>query len=376
MRVAGLISGTSLDGIDVAIIDVNEALTPLAWATIPYPPGVRREILSVTNAIAHTGLVARLNVLVGELFAKALIDVCSRFSIPLESIDLIGSHGQTIFHEGIPSACNGFMIACTLQIGESSVIAERTGIPVVSDFRQGDLAAGGQGAPLVPLLDFHLFRDDERMRIALNLGGIANISVIPAKSVIEDLIAFDTGPSNMVLDSLAQRMSLPYDMNGEQARKGRVDEELLKRLLDDPYYKITGPKSAGREQYGEEFTALFSGLSSQDALATATELTACTVSDAIQRYPGKKDIIAAGGGVHNPFLMERLATRFGQEVRTTAEWGIPVDAKEAIAFAYLASSHAQHRASNVANATGARKAVILGKLTNPFPDDRGAVPWI
>jgi len=208
MRVAGLISGTSLDGIDVAIVEVTDSLTPLGWATVPYPPDVRRDILAITNATAHTGLVAKLNVLVGELFAQALIDVSGRFNIPLDSIDLIGSHGQTIFHEGIPSFYNGFMIACTLQIGESSVIAERTGIPVVSDFRQGDLAEGGQGAPLVPLLDFHLFRDDHKMRIALNLGGIANISVIPAKSRIDDLIAFDTGPGNMVLDSLAQQMFL------------------------------------------------------------------------------------------------------------------------------------------------------------------------
>jgi anhydro-N-acetylmuramic acid kinase len=366
MRVAGLISGTSLDGIDVAIIDLESSISPVAWATVPYPEEVRKQILSVTNAVAHVGTVARLNVLIGELFAQALIDTCARFKVSLGSIDLIGSHGQTIFHEGMPKLFNGFLVASSVQIGEANIIAERTGIPVVSDFRQGDLAAGGQGAPLVPLLDFCLFRDKKRTRIALNLGGIANITVIPPDSRMEDVAAFDTGPSNMVLDALAQQISLPYDANGDEAREGAIDHALLRQLLSDPYFELPGPKSAGREQYGKEYVARFSQLSTRDALATATELTVCTVAGAIKRYPGDKDIIAAGGGVHNTYMMERLEMALGQPVRKTTEWGIPVDAKEAIAFAYLAALNVQQRASNVSAATGARKGVVLGKLTNPF----------
>jgi anhydro-N-acetylmuramic acid kinase len=375
MRVGGLISGTSLDGIDVAIVDMGDSISPVAWATIPYPDDVREEILSVTNAIAHTGTIARLNILIGELFAQAFIETCQRSEVSLNSIDLIGSHGQTIFHEGQPRSFYGFSIASTLQIGEPSVIAERTGIPTVSDFRQGDMAAGGQGAPLVPLLDYYLFRDPRRTRIALNLGGIANITVIPPNAQLEDVVAFDTGPSNMVLDSLAREISLPYDAGGREARKGKVDRELLDELLSDPYFRLSGPKSAGREQYGEDFVARFAKLSAQDALATATELTVCTIAEAINRHAGEKDVIAAGGGVHNTYMMERLSSELGLPVHTTAEWGIPVDAKEAIAFAYLAAFSVQRRPSNMAAATGARRSVVLGKLTSPFPPSQREQRW-
>jgi anhydro-N-acetylmuramic acid kinase len=371
MRVAGLISGTSLDGIDVAIIDLDEAIKPVACATIPYPEAVRREIFSVTDTVAHTGTVSRLNVLLGELFAQALIDTCNSSKVPLDSIQLIGSHGQTIFHEGQPRPYFGFSVASTFQIGEANIIAERTGIPTVSDFRRADMAAGGQGAPLVPLLDYRLFCDPQRMRVALNLGGIANITVIPAHATLEDVLAFDTGPSNMVLDNLArQRLRQPCDTNGSEARKGAVNISLLDELLADPYFKLTGPKSAGREQYGEDFLARFSELSAQDALATATELTVRTVAGAIHRFSGDKDVIAAGGGVHNIYLMERLAAELRQPVLTTASWGIPIDAKEAIAFAYLAALNVNRSASNIPSVTGAHKAVVLGKLANPFPNER------
>jgi anhydro-N-acetylmuramic acid kinase len=371
MRVAGLISGTSLDGIDVAIVDLKSSIVPVAWATVPYPSDVRTAILSVSNAVAHTGTVARLNSLLGELFAQALIQTCERFNIPMNSIKLIGSHGQTIYHQGQSQSFCGFQISSTVQISESSIIAERTGIPTVSDFRQGDMAAGGQGAPLVPFLDYYLFCDAKRTRIALNLGGIANITVIQPKARLQDVIAFDTGPSNMVLDSLAQAVGLPYDAGGCEARKGHIDEQLLKELLADPYYGKPGPKSAGREQYGKEFLGLFSKLSTRDALATATELTAQTVAEAISRYLGEKDVIVSGGGVHNTYLMERISDKLGLPVKTSADWGIPIDAKEAIAFAYLAWCCIEHRPSNVEGATGARKSVVLGKLTNPFPQCHG-----
>jgi anhydro-N-acetylmuramic acid kinase len=366
MRVAGLISGTSLDGIDVAIVDVGSSIVPVAWSSVPYPSDVRDAILSVSDAIAHIGTVARLNNLLGELFAQALIQTCQHSGVQMDSIKLIGSHGQTIYHQGKLQSFCGFQIASTVQIGESSIIAERTGIPTVSDFRQGDMAAGGQGAPLVPFLDYFLFCDAELTRIALNLGGIANITVIPPNATLQDVIAFDTGPSNMVLDGLTQAVGLPYDKGGCEARQGCVDEVLLKKLLADRYYEMPGPKSTGREQYGKKFMDCFSKLSLRDGLATATELTAQTVVEAINRYPGKKDVIASGGGVHNTYLMERISCKLGMPVKTSADWGIPIDAKEAIAFAYLAWCCIEHRPSNVEGATGARKSVVLGKLTDPF----------
>src|SRR5580698_5600271 len=245
MRVAGLISGTSVDGIDVAVVDIGETIGMVAWKTIPYPLEVRDAILSVSNAATHTATIARLNFLLGELFAEAL----QKTGVPLETIELIGSHGQTIFHEGEPVEFLGREIASTLQIGEAAVIADRTGIQTIADFRPSDMAAGGMGAPLVPFLDFELFRHPENARIALNIGGIANITVIPANAKPGDVIAFDTGPGNMVMDAVAP----PFDRDGERARVGQVNAALLERLLADAYYRREPPKSCGREQYGAKF---------------------------------------------------------------------------------------------------------------------------
>ena len=273
MRVAGLISGTSLDGIDVAVIDIGTGLHVVSTATVPYPPDVRAAILSVSNAATHTSTIARLNFLLGELFAEAL----EKTGVPMETIQLIGSHGQTIFHEGEPVEFCGRKIASTMQIGEAAVIADRTGIQTIADFRPSDMAAGGKGAPLVPFLDFELFRHREIARIALNIGGIANITVIPANAKPEDVIAFDTGPGNMVMDAVAP----PFDRDGERARAGKVNAALLERLLADPYYRREPPKSCGREQYGDDFVR-----DSNIDIATATELTALTIAMAIERYPG------------------------------------------------------------------------------------------
>src|SRR5579862_7471867 len=245
MRVAGMISGTSVDGIDVAVIDIDERIQVVATTTVPYPPAVRAAILSVSNANTHTATIARLNFLLGELFAEAL----EKTGVSLETIELIGSHGQTIFHEGQPIDYLGRKVASTMQIGEAAVIAARTGIETIADFRTSDMAVGGNGAPLVPFLDYQLFKHPQRARIALNIGGIANITVIPANARAEDVIAFDTGPANMVMDALAP----PFDRDGEGARAGRVNEALLEQLLADPYYHRPPPKSCGREEYGAEF---------------------------------------------------------------------------------------------------------------------------
>ncbi len=350
MRVAGLISGTSVDGIDVAVVDIGDGIHVVATATVPYPPEVRDAILSVSNAATHTGTIARLNFLLGELFAEAV----QKSGVPLETIQLIGSHGQTIFHEGEPMEFCGRRIASTMQIGEGAVIAERTGIETIADFRPSDMAAGGKGAPLVPFLDFELFRHSERARIALNIGGIANITVIPADAKPEQVIAFDTGPGNMVMDALAP----PFDRDGEQASAGRVRAVLLDRLLADPYYTREPPKSCGREQYGAEFVRE-TGID----IATATELTARTIALAIDRYPDTVDVIVSGGGAHNGYLMERLSSLVRARVTTTAEFGIGVDYKEAILFALLAYQTYHGRAGNVPSATGARKPMILGKIS-------------
>ena len=346
MRVAGLISGTSADVIDVAVVDINDRIEVVATRTVPYPPEVREAILSVLDVPT----VSRLNFLLGEIFAEAL-DQCG---VPLESIDLVGSHGQTIFHEGEPIDYLGRKIASTLQIGEAAVIAARTGIETIADFRPADIAAGGKGAPLVPFLDYQLFRHPEMARIALNIGGIANITVIPAAAKPEDVVAFDTGPGNMVMDALAP----PFDRDGERARAGRVNEPLLERLLADPYYQRRPPKSCGREQYGGDFVRA-TGID----VTTATELTVRTIALAIGLYPATHEVIISGGGAHNSYLMERLRALVKPRVTSSEEFGTNVDAKEAILFAVLAYQTHQRRAGNLPTATGAQKPAILGKIS-------------
>jgi anhydro-N-acetylmuramic acid kinase len=359
VRVAGLISGTSVDGIDVAVVDIDDGLHVVSTSTVPYPPDVRAAILSVSNAATHTATIARLNFLLGELFAEAVVHC----GVPVETIELIGSHGQTIFHEGEPVEFCGRRIASTLQIGEAAVIAERTGIETIADFRTADIAAGGKGAPLVPFLDYRLFRHPERARIALNIGGIANITVIPANASPEQVIAFDTGPGNMIMDAVAP----PFDRDGERARGGRVNSALLERLLADPYYNRDPPKSCGREQYGAEFVRE-TGID----IATAAELTARTIARAVGRYPHTQEVIVSGGGAHNGYLMDRLKAMIGARVTTTAEFGIDVDSKEAILFALLAYQTYHGRAGNLPSATGARKSMILGKISPGTKSGAGA----
>lgn len=353
MRVAGLISGTSVDGIDVAICEIDEhRLSLTAHDTVAYPREVRTAILGISNTYTHTSAISRLNFLIGELFAEALVRTAEKHSIPLLSIHLIGSHGQTIFHESEPVEICGRPVASTLQIGEGCVIRQRTGIPTVADFRTADMAAGGKGAPLVPFLDYRLFRSDRIGRVALNIGGISNISVIPAGAAPADVVAFDTGPGNMIMDALAP----PFDRNGAQARSGCIHHDLLERLLRDDYYHRPPPKTAGREQYGEEF--LKCGID----VTTAAELTVQTIAMGIERYRGIDEVIVSGGGAHNGYLMERLRAVLPQTVVTSAERGMDIDAKEAVLFALLAYESYHGRPCNVPSATGARYAVPLGKL--------------
>ena len=357
MRVAGLISGTSVDGIDVAVIDIADKVAVVALHAEPYTDDVRAAILAISNSATHTAQIARMNFLIGELFAEAV----RHCGVPLETIELIGSHGQTIFHEGEPVDVCGHAIASTMQIGEAAMIAERTGIPVVADFRPSDMAAGGKGAPLVPFVDYMLFRDARAGRVALNIGGIANITVIPAGARPDDVVAFDTGPGNMIIDGLTGS----YDRDGLMARRGKVDRALLERLLGDPYYRKSPPKTAGREQYGREFRAALPPLPMEDLVATATELTVATIAQAINAYEGIDEVIVSGGGARNRYMMERLASELRAPLRTSGDYGIDSDGKEAIAFAILAHETWHGRPSNVPSATGAGRAAILGKICYP-----------
>jgi anhydro-N-acetylmuramic acid kinase len=370
MIVAGVMSGTSLDGIDVAIVEIRRQgngirIEPLAFRSEAYPKAVREALLSVSNTMAHTAVIARLNFLLGELYAKAVIRASRR-----HKPKLIGLHGQTIFHEGAPVEFLDHRVASTLQIGEAAVVAERTGIRTISNFRERDIAAGGQGAPLVPYVDYLLFRDRREARVALNLGGIANITVIPPRATPEEIVAFDTGPGNMVIDALVRHMtegSHSYDRNGAIARRGEIHEHLLQSMMQDPYLRQKPPKSTGRERFGQQFVGglVATGIPLPDLIATATEFTAASVAGGILSAAGNEcKIIASGGGIHNRWLMSRLKAHLQPNVIcSSVDFGIDPDAKEAIAFAVLAFESARGRATNLRSATGARRAVVLGKST-------------
>lgn len=371
-------SGTSLDGIDVAIVDITGSgykakINVLTSHSVPYPKNVREALLAVSNTNTHTGEISRLNFVLGELYAEALEETAERGEIPLATIKLIGCHGQTIFHEGQPGAYLGKKVASTFQIGESSVITERTGIDVISNFRERDMAAGGKGAPLVPYLDYMLMRHRGRGRVAVNIGGIANLTAIPPNSNTDRLIAFDTGPGNMVIDQLVTRITQGqqcYDRDGVIAAAGNIDPKLLAKLLRDKYFRARPPKTAGREQYGSEYVTklLDTELSSEDLIATATALTAESIALGLRNFvlPEMRvdEIFVSGGGSHNPTLMRMLRKAVDPiPVRDTSEVGLDVDAKEAIAFAVLAYETANSRPSNIPAATGAKRSVVLGKLT-------------
>lgn len=373
-------SGTSADGIDVALVAVSRAsgntrLKLLGHSSSPYPAQVRDAVLKAMNADrASVADLARLNFLLGELYADAILRTQTKFKIKAE---LVGCHGQTLYHQGTPAPFLGKKLAVTWQTGEGAVIAARTGVPVVSDFRPADMAAGGKGAPLVPYLDYLLYRDKRVGRIALNLGGIANLTAIPAGAAPEKVIAFDTGPGNMVIDALAERLfGQGYDRNGAIAASGQVDEEVASHYLRKPFFRARPPKTAGREEFGREFArefiSRFSAKRKRDAVATATALTVRSIAQAIERFAfsrGKfSELVASGGGTRNPTLMAWLANEaagLGLKLRTADEFGIPSEAKEAVAFAVLAFETWNRRPSNVPSATGAWRPAVLGKIAYP-----------
>jgi anhydro-N-acetylmuramic acid kinase len=289
----------------------------------------------------------------------------------------VGCHGQTIYHQGTPEPFLGRRIACTWQTGEAAVIAARVGIPVVSDFRPADMAAGGKGAPLVPFLDYVLYRHQRLGRIVQNIGGIANLTAIPARAHSERVIAFDTGPGNMVIDAVTEQLfAKPYDRNGRLAAAGKPIEGVLTKLLQNPFFRQKPPRTAGREQFGREFVGEFLHLCGRadkhDVIATATALTARSIAHSIKEFvlPAAdfREFVVSGGGTKNATLMRMLAdelTPMNLRLSTTHEHGVPSEAKEAAAFALLAYETWHHRPSNIPSATGAKRPAVLGKISYP-----------
>ncbi len=383
MIVAGVMSGTSADGINVALVrfasdragrargpsphkNLHSDFTLLAHEEYPFPAPVRRAILEMMNAeLARVADLARLNFLLGELYAEAVAKTARKHRVKL---DLVGCHGQTLYHQGAPQRFLGRKLAVTWQTGEGAVIAARLGVPVISDFRTADMAAGGKGAPLVPFLDYFLYSDQHVARIAQNIGGIANLTAIPAGASLREVLAFDTGPGNMVMDAVMEELfGKRFDRDGKVAASGRV--------LD----------GVGREEFGREYVARFlqlcHGASKPDVVATATALTARSIADAVERFvlprfviprtaarrkQANHQMIVSGGSAKNPTLMAMLrdaVTQLGIKLHFSDEFGLPAEAKEAVAFALLAHETWHRRPSNVPSATGAKRAAILGKIS-------------
>jgi anhydro-N-acetylmuramic acid kinase len=395
MRVIGLMSGTSADGIDAAIVRISGAAPGLrlrleGFLTIAYPPPVRAAVLRIANGGATSSAeISQLNFLVGEMFAQAALNTCRRFRLSPRRVDLIGSHGQTVYHQGQPSDFLGAAhVASTLQIGEPSVIAARTAITTVADFRPADMAAGGQGAPLVPFVDFLFYRDPRRGRVALNIGGIANVTAIPAGARPEQVFAFDTGPGNMVIDALVRhftRGKKSFDRDARVARRGILLPELLADLLRDPYFRTPPPKTAGREQFGQVYTDRLIAWGQrnrarpEDLIRTATLLTPLSILDGLHHWVRPRmrvhQIIISGGGAHNSLVLAQLrAGLAGVEIIPSGQFGIPEDAKEAVAFAILAYETFHGRPANLPAATGAKQPAILGKIVPAPPRAVGRRP--
>ncbi len=387
-HVVGMMSGTSVDGVDAALVEISGTdsepkVKLLAFENKPYPPQVREKIFSLfTPANATVDKVGYMNFLLGEIYAKSALSVIEKAGMKPEEIDVIGSHGQTIWHAPIPESPDGIPVAYTVQIGEGSVIAERTGILTVSDFRVADMAAGGQGAPLVPFSEYLLYRREKETILLQNIGGIGNMTVMPAGAKPRDVFAFDTGPGNMIIDAVISAVTggkKTYDAGGETAAKGKVCNALLDILKEEPYYRQPLPKTTGREHFGVQYTEKILGwwkenpIPVEDLLATVTDLTAYSIADAYERYVLPKyrasEIIVGGGGSYNATLLRFMKERFaphGVAVRTQEDLGLSSDAKEAVAFALMADCCMRGRANTLPSVTGAEHPAVMGKISQPY----------
>lgn len=402
--VAGVMSGTSADGINVALVRVGDTrggarqrsgttsmvrgqqypgptIKLLGHVEFPYAKQVRSAVLGAMNAgKISVAELSRLNFLLGELYADAVLSAQRRFRV---NSDLVGCHGQTLYHQGEAKPFLGRKVATTWQTGEAATIAARVGVPVVSDFRPADMAVGGKGAPLVPFLDYLLFAASPGGRVVQNIGGIANLTALPAGAAASDVVAFDTGPGNMVMDAVTEELfGRPYDRDGKIAASGEALDRVVDDILRRPFFHRTPPKAAGREEFGREFVREFlqncGRARKQDVVATATTLTARSIAHAVRRFvvtasPGGRkqpyaEMILSGGGAKNPTLVGMLSNELasvGMKIRFSDEFGIPSEAKEAVAFAMLAYETWHRRPSNLPSATGAKRAAVLGKISYP-----------
>ena len=380
--VAGIMSGTSADGIDVALVNIAPRRGPLAIEMLghrafPFPRALRQAILAAMNASSIAAAeLARLNWRLGLAYADALRDTVRATRI---RPDLAGCHGQTIYHQGTPAPYAGRRFACTWQLGEPALIAAACGIPVVSNFRPMDMAFGGQGAPLVPLFDYVYFAHPKRARVLQNIGGIGNLTVIPAGAPQQKVIAFDTGPGNMIIDALMQKLfGKPYDRDGRTAAQGEPVWEVVHAALKEKFFRQPPPKSAGREQFGADYAARLLAASRkrsrrpEDVIATATALTAMSIWQAFERWvhpltgSAPVDFVVSGGGANNAYLLKALRSMLSDyncTVTTSESLGLPASMKEAAAFALLAYQTWRHQPGNVPSATGASRPAILGQIT-------------
>lgn len=381
--VAGLMSGTSVDGIDVAIVEItgngiNSELNLLAYDEVKYPDGFKDIVLKNSDKkSASVEDICRLDFLIPRFYDDAIRKVCNLHDIDHSKIDLIGSHGQTIHHLPVKEKMFGYEVTGTMQIGSGSVLAQLSGIPVVSKFRNADMAVGGQGAPLVPYFDYIMYTDKSENRALLNIGGISNFSILAANGKPEDITAFDTGPGNMLIDKLMQILyNKSYDKNGEIASSGKLNDVLFEKMKsNDEYISKTPPKSTGREYYGNDFVNNIilgeSGIPDEDIIHTVAAYTAFTVFSNYEKFVADKTkidkLFVSGGGAKNKFIMRKLQEYFGKTVKVTdtAELGIDPDAKEAVCFAVLANEFIAGNPANVPSVTGAERNVLSGELALP-----------
>ena len=386
MIVAGIMSGTSADGVDVALCRIagtnaTPRLKLIGHASFAYPKAVRETLLGLADAEVSLQSLAQLNWRLGSIYAECVQQTFKKLGT---RADLIGCHGQTVYHQNHASKYMGKVVYATWQMGESAVIAERLRIPVVSDFRPADLAAGGQGAPLVPMFDFCMFGSRKVSRVLQNLGGIGNLTVIPAGATAEQVMAFDTGPGNMAIDLCMQQLyGKALDRNGAIAKCGRVLNTVVQHVLQNGYFKAPPPKSCGREQFGGSFVEQVikrcrrASATDADVVATVTAITAETVLHAYRTFVwphmgqaaplARTEFVVSGGGAKNLTLMQMLReglTPLGVTLRPMEDLGIPSQAKEAVAFALLAWLTFNHLPGNLPSATGATRPVILGKITH------------
>ncbi len=373
MLAVGLMSGTSLDGVDAALVEiagVNEStkVKQLKFSSYPFSLATKEKIKAALSvSTSNVEAICSLNFELGRIFGEAVVKVCQEYGVASEELGFVASHGQTIYH--LPRPADKNLVPSTLQIGESALISEIAKTTVVSDFRPRDMAVGGQGAPIVPYSEYILYRSEQSTRILQNIGGIGNATVIPQNGQLDQLTAFDTGPGNMVIDELCRRFyDEEFDRDGAHGAAGQVDQTVLEALLEHPYFAKPFPKTTGREEFGSEYVTRILAkyqLQPDDWIATATALTASSIAQAVRQFATEQtELIVGGGGSYNPTLVKMIGAQLPDvKVMIQEDLGYSSDAKEAVAMTILGNQTLQRQPSNVPSATGARKPVILGKVT-------------